>query len=93
IVYRAGIIGVVLIFSLLTVLFRMIKRFMVLKSFTGVLLCGIIINWFVAANFLLILELPYTAIPIWSIFGITYAYVGQLKLSTSAGNDYNHQSG
>jgi len=74
IIYRAGIIGVVFIFSLLTILFRMIKKFVALKSLTGILLCGIIINWFVAANFLLTLELPYTAIPIWTLFGLTYAY-------------------
>jgi len=74
IIYRAGIIGVVFIFSLLTILFRMVKGFIAVKSLTGILLCGIIINWFVAANFLLTLELPYTAIPIWTLFGLTYAY-------------------
>jgi len=74
IIYRAGIIGVLFILSLLTILFRMIKKFVALKSLTGILLCGIIINWFVAANFLLTFELPYTAIPIWTLFGLTYAY-------------------
>ena len=93
VIYRAGIIGVLAIGAVFVILFRMIRKSIQCKSVVGILLCGIIINWFVAANFLLILELPYTAIPIWSIFGITYAYVGQLKLSTSAGNDYNHQSG
>jgi len=78
-IYRAGIIGIALIVSLLIMLFHMIKRCIVLKSLTGILLCGIIINWFVAANFLLIFELPYTAIPIWALFGLTYAYVGNLK--------------
>jgi len=63
-----------LIFSLLIVLFNMIKQSIQRKSFTGVLLCGIVINWFAAANFLLIFELPYTAIPIWTIFGMTFAY-------------------
>ena len=52
----------------------MISKFIYLKSITGVLLCGIIINWFMAANFLLIFELPYTAIPIWTLFGLTFAY-------------------
>ena len=52
----------------------MIKRFIMLKSLTGILLCGIIINWFVAANFLLIFELPFTAIPIWTLYGLTLAY-------------------
>jgi len=74
ILYRAGVIGVVFIFAIFFGLFRMVGRFIQLKSIIGVLLCGIIIDWFVAANFLLILELPYTAIPIWSLYGITLAY-------------------
>lgn len=74
IIYRTGIVGILLIFSLLVILFKMIKHFILVKSFTGILLCGIIINWFVAANFLVIFELPYTAIPIWTIYGMTFAY-------------------
>lgn len=74
IIYRTGIIGVALIFIIFSVLVRMIKGFIQCKSVAGILLCGIIINWFVAANFLLIFELPYTAIPIWSLFGMTLAY-------------------
>ncbi len=81
-VYRAGIVGVVFIGSVLTVLFQMIKKFIRLKSTTGILLCGIIVNWFVAANFLLIFELPYTAIPIWTIYGMTFAYYQNLKRSS-----------
>jgi len=83
IIYRMGIVGIVLIASFLTILFRMIKKFISLKSLTGILLCGIIINWFTAANFLLIFELPYTAIPIWTLFGLTYAYFSELKLLTN----------
>lgn len=74
IIYRGGIIGVLFIVSVLFVLFMMIWRFLHAKSITGILLCGIIINWFVAANFLVIFELPYTAIPIWTIYGMTLAY-------------------
>jgi len=74
ILYRSGIVGLLLIVSFLTLLFKMIRQFIRIKSLTGVLLCGIIINWFVAANFLLVLELPYTAIPIWTIYGLTLAY-------------------
>jgi len=82
-VYRTGIVGIVLIICFLTTLFRMIKKFISMKSLTGILLCGIIINWFAAANFLLIFELPYTAIPIWTLFGLTYAYFKELKPLTS----------
>ncbi len=74
IIYRAGIVGILFIFSFLLALFKMIRRFIQVKSLTGILLCGIIINWFVAANFLVIFELPYTAIPIWAIFGMTFAH-------------------
>jgi len=82
-IYRTGLIGIALILSLLIVLFRMIKSFIVMKSLTGILLCTIFINWFVAANFLLIFELPYTAIPVWTLFGMTLAYQQSLlnKLS------------
>ena len=74
IIYRMGIVGILLILSLWIILFKMIRKFILTKSFTGVLLCGIIINRFAAANFLLIFELPYTAIPIWTIYGVTLAY-------------------
>jgi len=57
----------------------MIKNFLLCRSLTGVLLCGIIVNWFVAANFLLIFELPYTAIPIWTLYGMTFAYFQKLN--------------
>lgn len=78
-IYRAGIIGISAILAVFVILFKMIKESIQYRSFIGVLLCGIIINWFVAANFLLIFELPYTAIPIWTLFGLTYAYVGTLR--------------
>lgn len=79
-IYRAGIVGVLAIGAIFTILFQMIKKSIRCRSFIGILLCGIIINCFVAANFLLIFELPYTAIPIWSLFGLAYAYTKDLKL-------------
>ena len=74
VIYRAGIVGMLWVFTYLSLLFKMIGQFVRQKSLTGILLCGIIINWFVAANFLVTLELPYTAIPIWALFGLTVAY-------------------
>ena len=74
IIYRAGIIGFLCILTIFVILFRMMKISINLKSITGVLLCGILINWLVAANFLEILELPYTAVPFWSLFGVTLAF-------------------
>lgn len=74
IIYRAGIVGVLFLLTVFVVLFNMIREFIKSRSVIGILFCGVLINWFVAANFLLILELPYTAIPIWSLYGITLAY-------------------
>lgn len=78
-IYRAGIVGILLILSFLVILFNMIKKSVLERSMTGILLCGIVINWFAAANFLLILELPYTAIPIWTIYGMTLAYCFKIQ--------------
>jgi len=77
ILYRAGIIGILFILTIFVVLFRMIRKSLHLQSINGLLLCGILINWLVAANFLVILELPYNAIPFWSLFGMTFAYLGK----------------
>ncbi len=79
IIYRMGVVGLGFILIILWVLVRMVRQSIQAKSVTGILLCGIIINWFVAANFLLIFELPYTAIPIWTIYGMTLAYCRGLK--------------
>jgi len=79
-IYRTGIVGVVFIITILTLLFRSIHTFIRHRSITGILLSTIIINWFVAANFLLIFELPYTAVPIWCLFGLMLAYKNNLVL-------------
>jgi len=44
-----------------------------------ILLSAVLLNWMVAANFLLIFELPYTAIPFWLIMGMTWAYAFGMK--------------
>ena len=75
IVYRAGIFGIIFIIIVFIYLFKMIKKSILLKSYTGILLTGILLNWFIAANFLEILEMPYSAIPLWSLFGLTFAYL------------------
>jgi len=85
-IYRSGIVGIGFIMTILMALVRMIKGFIKVKSITGILLSAIIINWFIAANFLLIFELPYTAIPIWTVYGITLAYYHSLKINPSETN-------
>jgi len=81
VIYRAGIIGAGLLALFLWQLAEMAKIFLRERSVTGCLLMGVLIYWMVLANFLVILELPYFAIPFWSIFGITFAHYHQLKIS------------
>lgn len=75
IIYRSGAMGILLILILFIVLLKIIVRAIQLKSLTGVLLGAVLINWLIAANFMLILEMPYNAIPFWLLFGMTYAYL------------------
>ncbi|MDD5109209.1 MAG: hypothetical protein PHC29_06880 [Candidatus Omnitrophica bacterium] len=75
ILYRGGIPGILMITCLLVFAFFLVKISFQRHSVNGVLLIGIVINWFFAANFLEILEMPYSAIPLWSLFGLTSAYL------------------
>ncbi|MBF0489601.1 MAG: hypothetical protein HQL15_03150 [Candidatus Omnitrophica bacterium] len=79
-IYRAGIIGVGIIVVIFMLLQSLIRGFIDRRSMVGILLSGIIIYGLVAANFLLILELPYYAIPFWSLLGLTLAYRRDLLL-------------
>jgi hypothetical protein len=78
-IYRAGIIGLAMILFLLFLWFGLLRDFYILKDWVGILLCAILLNWFVSANFFLIFELPYTAIPVWTILGITLKHRMLLK--------------
>ncbi len=73
-IYRAGIMGILMIISILVIVFFLVTTSLRNRSLNGILLTGILIDWFVAANFLEILEMPYSAIPMWSLFGLTFAY-------------------
>jgi hypothetical protein len=75
IVYRAGVAGIIIIILILTALSLLIINSFRRRSLTGILLTGVLLNWFIAANFLEILEMPYSAIPLWSLFGLTAAYL------------------
>ena len=70
-IYRAGIVGLAMVVFIYWLWFGLVRDFYILRDWTGILLCSILLNWFVAANFFLIFELPYTAIPVWTILGIT----------------------
>ncbi len=74
IIYRIGVVGVVFLLLLAFHLLKAICFFVKTQNLNGILLCSMVINWFVAANFLLIFEVPYTAIPMWCIVGVTAHY-------------------
>ena len=78
-IFHAGIIGLLMVVFILFMLFLVAISSFQNRSLTGILLSGILINWFIAANFLEILEMPYTAIPLWSLFGLTFAYLSKRK--------------
>lgn len=81
IIYRSGMLSLVFFCFIFSLIFIMVKKSFQIKSVNGILLAGALINWFVAANFLEILEMPYTAIPLWSLFGVTWAYLFKNKTS------------
>jgi hypothetical protein len=79
IIYRAGIVGISFIITIFVIFLKMIKNSIRQRSVTGTLLCAILVNWLVMANFAVILELPYSAIPFWSLFGMTFAHLSKLQ--------------
>ncbi len=83
-IYRAGLISIAFIITVLVVLVYMIKNFIRLKSVPGILLTGALIYWMAMANVSVILEVPYHAILFWSLFGMTLAYCHYLLSSTIA---------
>ncbi len=74
ILYRSGVAGLVFIVGILSYLFKMMRDCIRLRSVTGSVLCGMVLCWFVAANFLVVLEVPYSAIPIWVMYGAAAKY-------------------
>ncbi len=85
-IYRAGIIGFIWIIFLISLLCVVIRDFIILKSVSGIILCSVFISWFVSANFMPIFEMPYYAIPLWSLFGVTLAYLKDIKKSKKIKN-------
>jgi len=74
-IYKTGAIGGLFILVLLGMITDLIRKSLKAKSVTGILLCAILIFWIVVANFLLIFELPYNAIPFWTLLGMALAYL------------------
>ncbi|MCF7907813.1 MAG: O-antigen ligase family protein [Candidatus Omnitrophica bacterium] len=78
-VYRAGVVGLLYVIIIYIFLLIMIKNFISLRSVKGILLSGSVMVWLIAANFFVIFELPYSAIPFWSLFGMSWAYLSGLN--------------
>lgn len=84
-IYRGGIVGAGVVAALFAALVCFTRRFLYLKSVEGGLLMAILLYWLGLANFLVFLELPYGAIPFWSLFGMTAAYLKHLENHHRAG--------
>ena len=79
-IYRAGLVGVLIIFGMIYIFIRLLKDFIILRSIKGILCLSALLYWMVLANFLVILEFPYNAVFFWSLFGMTFAYAQDLKI-------------
>jgi O-antigen ligase len=84
-IYRGGIVGAGVVAALLAALVCFTRRFLHLKSVEGGLLMAVLMYWLGLANFLVFLELPYSAIPFWSLFGMIAAYLKHLEHHHRAG--------
>ncbi|MDD5633968.1 MAG: hypothetical protein PHW46_01680 [Candidatus Omnitrophica bacterium] len=72
--YRAGVFGVVLVLVLCFFFARATYSFIRKRCIKGVMLSSILLYWLVVSNFEVIFELPYFAIPFWSLFGMVLKY-------------------
>ncbi len=79
VIYRSGILGLVLLGAFFYMMCRLIRDFYKLNSIEGGFLAGGLIYWLVLSNFFVILEFPYNAIIFWTLFGITWSYCKCLK--------------
>lgn len=72
--YRGGILALFLIIGIwygwISILFRFIKR----RDIKGLFLCSALSYFLIFANSMVMFELPYFAIPFWSLFGLTLGY-------------------
>ncbi len=78
-IYRGGVFGAGCVVAIIVVLISMTKRFLRHRSVWGGLLVACLVYWVGVSNFLVFLELPYNAIPFWTFFGMTLAYLHKLE--------------
>ena len=79
VIYRAGVVGVMLLILLVGNVSKITKTFLKEKSLTGVLLLSVVFFWLVSASLIIIFEMPYFAIPLWSLYGIVLAYANKMN--------------
>ncbi len=78
-VYRCGIAGVLLIVFLIAWICGKARLFLRARCYEGVLLISALIYWLVAAQILVVLELPYYSIPFWTLLGLTWYTADDLE--------------
>ncbi len=78
-VYRCGVVGIILIVLLVGWVWRKSALFLRVRCYEGVLLISALIYWLVAAQILVVLELPYYAIPFWLMVGLTWYTADELE--------------
>lgn len=74
IIYRSGLIGIILLTALFINVLNTARAFLMSKSVIGLVLISIIIFWLTTCFFNETLELPYNAIPFWCLYGMVLAY-------------------
>jgi len=83
IIYRSGLIGLLLIWMLGVLIVGLVKDFYRMHSIEGGLLVAALVYWLVLSNFFVILELPHNAVIFWSLLGVVCAKRDMLKQEKS----------
>lgn len=78
VIYRAGILGFVLIAVLFLLTAGLIRDFFAAGSLEGGLLMAALVYWLAVTNFFVIFELPHNAILIWALLGVACAFREEL---------------
>ena len=79
ILYRAGLFGLFLISLIWLSWIMLLINFIKLRDIKGIFLSSALLFSLVLAFFIVFLELPYLAIPFWSLFGLAYGYLASKK--------------
>lgn len=74
ILYRGGVVGFFFLVMLVLFFLRGVRNSIVAGDMIAGALWSVIVFWVIMANFQVVLELPYYAIPFWSLFGGLYRF-------------------